>query len=205
MKKLVQRFLDLVLSVYLYNEWRGYVQMETSLIPKLEADPNMDPAFLVAVKKHCADEKKHYNMFKGYFVSKGRMPFAVGASIGYFDVLSGVLLGRKDDVELNQENFAKLCRAIVTTEYRGIHQVDTMLKWRSIQRDERLHRIFQVVKVDEPSHFIPYNEWLEKNGHRGPSTFEKIADWVIHYSIAALIIPVHFLNFRLKRLEGFAA
>jgi hypothetical protein len=205
MKKIVERFLDLVLSVYLYNEWRGYVQMETSLIPQLEANPNVDREFLSAIKKHCSDEKKHYNMFKGYFISRGRMPFAVGKSIGYFDALSRVLMGRKDEMDLNDKNFAKLCRAIVTTEYRGIHQVDTMLNWRSIANDERLYRIFQVIKVDEPSHFIPYSEWLKKHGHRGPSRLEKIADWVIHYSIATFVIPIHFLNFRLKRVDAFAA
>src|SRR5471030_1121046 len=103
MKSLVQRFLDLVLSVYLYNEWRGYVQMETTLIPQLEANPRMDREFIAAVKKHCADEKKHYHMFKGYFVSRGRMPFAVGKSIGYFDALTGVLLGRKAELSTDED------------------------------------------------------------------------------------------------------
>lgn len=205
MKTLVQRFLDLVLSVYLYNEWRGYSQMEESLIPQLEANPKMPPEFIAAVKKHCADEKKHYNMFKGYFVSRGKMPFSVGKSIGYFDVLSAVLMGKRNEMKLTDESFARLCRTIVTTEYRGIHQVNTMLKWRSINGDDRLRRIFQVIREDEPSHFIPYAEWLEKNGYRGPSKLEKAADCIIHYSMAAFIIPFHYFNFRLKRIDAFAA
>ena len=124
MKKFTERFVDLVLSVYLYNEWRGYMQMEEMLIPRLEASPNVDPQFLAAVKKHCADEKKHYNMFKGWFNANGRMPFNVGKSIGYFDALTNVLIGRKkDDTVLDDKTFAKLCRAIVITEYRGINQV----------------------------------------------------------------------------------
>jgi hypothetical protein len=179
--------------------------MERDLIPQLEARPDIDPTFLAAVKKHCADEKKHYNMFKGYFVSRGRMPFAVGRSIGYFDVLSRVLVGSRRDKVLDDRNFAKLCRAIVTTEYRGIHQVNTMLKWRSISGDDRLRRIFTVIEQDEPSHFLPYSAWLERKGFRGPSRLEKIADWMIHYSIAALVIPFHYFNFRLKRLDAFAA
>ena len=207
MKKITQRFIDLVLSVYLYNEWRGYVQMEGMLIPQLEAKPDIDPNFLAAVKKHCADEKKHYGMFKGWFFANGRMPFEVGKSIGYFDALTRVLIGKKnaEKTVLDDKTFAKLCRAIVLTEYRGINQVGTMLKWRSIKRDERLHRIFQVIEQDEPSHFIPYSKWLKEKGHRSPSVMEKVADFIVHYSIASLVIPVHFLNFRLKRIEQFAA
>ena len=63
----------------------------------------MDREFVEAVKKHCADEKKHYGMFKGYFIANGRMPFAVGKSIGYFDALTRVLLGRKEDVVLDDQ------------------------------------------------------------------------------------------------------
>lgn len=206
MKKFTERFVDLVLSVYLYNEWRGYMQMEEMLIPKLEADPTVDPEFLAAVKKHCADEKKHYNMFKGWFHANGRMPFNVGRSIGYFDALTDVLIGRKKEKEtLSDETFAKLCRAIVITEYRGINQIATMLKWRSIRNDERLHRIFEVIEQDEPSHFLPYSAWLKKKGFRAPSILEKVMDVCVHYTIAAFIIPAHYLNFRLKRVEAFVA
>jgi len=204
MNSLVQRFLDLVLSVYLYNEWRGYSQMEEELIPLLEGDPRIEPEFLAAIKKHCADEKKHYNMFKGYFISRGRMPFAVGKSIGYFDALTQALQIDKSNQVLDERNFAKLCRAIVTTEHRGIHQVATMLKWRSIRGDERLRNIFQVIEKDEPSHFIPYAEWLEKKGYPGPTRLEKLMDLIVHYSIAIFVIPSHFFNFRLRRLDAFA-
>lgn len=204
------RLRELVLSVYLYNEWRGYVQLETDLIPELEKRPDFDREFVDGVKKHAADERKHYKMFKGWFSEKGVMPFAVSSAVGYFDTLSHLFLGKRSDetsVALvgNPERFASLCRAVITTEKRGIQQLDMMLKWRSVAEDPRLKRVLEVIRADEPSHFGPYEKWLARHGYAGPSWREKAADCLVHYTIALLIIPALFLDLRLKRLVAYQA
>lgn len=207
MRHLSQRFRELVLSVYLYNEYRGYLQLETELIPHLESDPRFDTGFIEGVKKHAADERRHYSMFKGWFRERQIMPFAVGKAVGYFDALASVLVakrGPEDPAQIvaDEKRFAKLCRAVVMTERRGISQLDTMLTWQSVRTDERLLRIFETIRRDEPSHFGPYETWLSQNGLPGPSWRERAADLFIHYTIA-LLIPFLFLNPRLRRLQAF--
>lgn len=199
MNNLSNRFKDLILSVYLFNEWRGYTQLERELIPQLESSIGVDDSFTQAVKKHAADEKKHYNMFKGYFVSNGRMPLAVGRCIGYFDLLARFLLGSTNDISRNERHLAKLCRAIITTERRGIQQLDIILAWPFVKNDEHLRRVFLTIRQDEPSHILPYEMWLKERGYRGPSFFEACIDIIVHYTIAFIFIPIHYCNFRLKR------
>jgi hypothetical protein len=201
-----ERLREIVLSVYLYNEWRGYTQLEADLIPELERDSGFDADFIAGVRKHAADEKKHYRMFQGWFAARGRMPFAVGPSVGYFGTLSGILVGKRHSASQlvsSSDRFARLCRAVVTTEKRGIHQLDTLLRWRGVREDSRLRRVLEVIRQDEPSHYEPYERWLDRNGYRGPSLPEKLVDWVVHYSIALFFIPALYLNPRLKRLAVY--
>jgi hypothetical protein len=206
LKKVADRFRELVLSVYLYNEWRGYRQLEDDLIPNLEGRPEFAGEFLAGVRKHAADERKHYRMFQGWFAERGRMPYAVGPSVAYFDTLASWLVGRskQPDQMLAPERFARLCRAVVTTERRGIQQLDAMLRWRTVREDARLKRVLEVIRVDEPSHYGPYEKWLEANGHRGPRLREKLVDFCVHYGIAVLVLPALFFNPRLKRLTAYA-
>lgn len=143
-------------------------------------------------------------MFKGYFIANGRMPFVVGKSVGYFDILAKCLVGRKKDAIRTQKNFAKLCRAIIITETRGLFQLESLLKWSIIKNDKRLHDIFQVIYQDEPSHIQPYRMWLSQRGYREASLLERSIDFLIHYTIAMVVIPAHFLNFRLKRAMSFS-
>jgi hypothetical protein len=201
----VVRLKELILSVYLYNEWRGYLQLETDLIPRLERDGRFDPEFVKGVRKHAADEKKHYGMFKGWFKERGRMPYAVGPAVGYFDALFTRLVGPSSDLVSSPDHFARLCRAVVTTERRGIHQLNGLLGMGFVRTDCRLTRVLEVIRKDEPSHFVPYERWLARNGYAGPSLRERFADCLVHYSIALFVIPVLFLNPRLKRLKQYAA
>lgn len=201
--KLPNRLKGLILSVYLHNEWRGVRQIEDQLIPALEGSTLVGSDFIAEVRKHAADELKHYQMFKAYFRSTGVMPFAVGGSIGYFDFLIRILMVRKENYLVHKSDFARVFRAIITTERRGISQIQTLLKWRLIKEDEKLNRIFKIIEIDEPSHFSPYETWLKIVKEKGPALKERIVDWIVHYSIAVLIIPIHFVNWRLKRLESF--
>ncbi len=207
MSGLTDRFRELVLSVYLYNEWRGYRQLEEELIPELERRPEFDRNFVEGVKKHAADEKKHFKMFQGWFAERGKMPYAVGPAVGYFDTLARILVGDTSPRALasSPDQFARLCRAVVTTEKRGIQQLDTMLKWRAVREDARLTRVLEVIRRDEPSHYGPYEAWLAAHGQRGPRFREKIVDCLVHYGIAVLVVPALFLNPFLRRLASYGA
>lgn len=199
----LERFKDLILSVYLYNEWRGYTQLENELIPYLEKSGQVDASLLTSIRKHAGDEKKHYLMFKSYFLGTGRMPFQVSKSVGYFDFLSHLVIGNMEKALEGASGFARICRAILVTEARGLTQIGDVLTWSSFQKDERLSSIFKVIEKDEPSHFKPYEEWLKRKALKGPGLFYRGADLFAHYFIGLVIIPLHFLNFRLKRLERF--
>ncbi len=204
----MERFKQLVLSVYLYNEWRGFLQLERDLIPALEKPGDCPPAFLAEVKKHAADERKHYFLFKEYFRKRGVMPFRVGRAVGYFDFLSRLLVGKPSNdsaagIVRDRKRFADLCRAVVVTEHRGIQQVDAILRWPSFRRDHYLLRIFRIIRRDEPSHYLPYEAWLKKNHQPLPSLRDRVVDVAVHYSIAVLVIPFLFLNPVLPRLKRF--
>lgn len=202
---LFTRLEELILSVYLYNEWRGYTQLEEVLIPYLEGNSiDFDPIFIKGVRKHALDEKKHYQMFKNYFITRKRKPFSLGKSVGFFDLLILCIMGPDRNLDY-KNNFARLCQIITITEHRGIQQIRTMLNWRWVRNNGQLRKIFQVIQKDEPSHFGPYEQWLAKKGYRKDHVSVKLADCIMHYFIAIIVIPAHFFNFRLKRLEYFPA
>lgn len=200
--RLTRRLRELIVSIYLYNEWRGYTQLEDELLPRLAEDPRFDRELVEGVRSHAADEKKHHKMFLGWFAERRTSPFVVGPSVGYFDTLVRRLFAGADSGAMvaTPESFARLCRAIVTTERRGIRQLDGLLKKGFVREDARLTRVFETIRKDEPSHFAPYERWLELNGHRGPRLRERLADLLVHYTIAVLVVPLLFFNPKLKRV-----
>ena len=207
LRRFSDRAVDLLLSIYLYNEYQGYTQIGL-LIRQLENGRGFGKEFLEAVRKHQADERKHYFMFIDYFEHEGRMPFSVGRSIGHFDILVKALTGEwtweHDRHVLTQpKQFAPIARAIVTTEIRGLKQVRSLLKSRAIKSRPHLARIFAVIERDEPSHFLPYQKWLNDQKLRPPGPREAFFDKVIHYGIAMILAPILYFNFALPRLEKY--
>lgn len=205
----IARFQELLLSVYLYNEYRGCLQLESELIPLLKKDSRFPRDFVSSVEKHASDERRHYRMFQGWFRERGKMPFAVGRLTGYFDVLAAWLVGKRrtgsaEAIVASDERFAALCRSIVLTERRGIAQLDAMLRWGAVRRDPRLVRIFETIRRDEPSHFLPYEGWLAERGLPGPGWSERAVDRLVHYGIALFVIPLLYFNPFLRRLDRFA-
>lgn len=202
-RALTDRFRELVLSVYLYNEWRGYRQLEEDLLPLIER-AGFGSDFVAGVRKHASDEKHHHRMFQGWFAERGVRPYAVGPAVGYFDTLASWLVGDFSPKALvdRPDRFARLCRAVITTERRGIQQLDAMLKWRAVREDPRLTRILEVIRRDEPSHYGPYERWLEAHGYAGPGLRERAVDFLVHYGIAVLVIPALYFNPFLKRCQS---
>ncbi|NMB81440.1 MAG: ferritin-like domain-containing protein [Ignavibacteria bacterium] len=210
MNKLINRFYDVLLSIYIYNEYTGYIELEKLLAAIITKYPE-ETTFIASVRKHMEDEKKHYQMFKVYFSKRGTLPSIVTKKYGYIDLFVKHIF--KEDLKtldqnriINDENeFMKLCRLIMMTEFRGMKQVKTLLKSPLIKRSESLIKIFKVVEKDEPTHCYPYQYWLKKFNSHEPRLKEKLVDLWIHYSLMLFKVPVLLFNGKLKRMNGFYA
>ena len=108
--------------------------------------------FIAEVERHRADERKHYVMFKRYYELQHRMPLTVGKTCGHIDHFIERIFGCTIE-ELDTEaiiadpaEFEKLCRVIMLTEQRGMHQLDILLKNRFVLSDPILVKIFEIIR-----------------------------------------------------------
>jgi hypothetical protein len=199
-----RRYVDVLASIYLYNEHRGYTSLDRVLEAVKARCPD-DLAFIAAVEKHRADEHRHYLMFRRYYERQGRMPLAVARTCGHIDHFIRIMFGRPIDeldtqaIVADDALFEKLCRVIMLTEQRGMQQVEILLRSRQILRVPALKAIFKVIERDEPSHWMPYRDWLERNGRRQPRWWERLIDLRIHRELMLIRLPAIFLNWRMPR------
>jgi hypothetical protein len=199
-----RRYLDLLASIYIYNEHRGYSSLDRVLEAVKSGYPD-EKGFIAEIEKHRADERKHYVMFKRYFELLGYMPYRVDRTCGHIDRLIRLTFGchidelDTDEIISRQELFQKLCRIIMLTEKRGMHTVETLLHSFLVREDRTLTRIFQVIERDEPSHWMPYQGWLQRHGGTMPTLPERIADSCVHLSILCAKLPLLFFNPWLRR------
>src|SRR3954471_20133499 len=119
-----RRYLDVLASIYIYNEHRGYTSIDRVLEAVRVRAPD-DHALIAAIEKHRADERKHYVMFKRWFELQGKMPLRVDRTCGHIDRFVEIVFRRTID-ELDTEAmisddrlFERLCRVIALTERRG--------------------------------------------------------------------------------------
>lgn len=200
------RFLDVLASIYLYNEHRGYTALDRVLEAVRQYCPE-DRGFIAAIEKHRADEYKHYVMFRRWFELQGRMPLAVDRTSGHIDRFIQAVFGCAIDeldtaaVTASPEAFKKLARVIMLTEQRGMRQVEVLLRNRHVRSDKVMTRIFTIVERDEPDHWMPYADWLERNGRKTARWRERWADYWIHKSLMLVKLPSLFLDPRTRRME----
>lgn len=201
-----RRYLDLLGSIYIYNEHRGYTAIDRVLDAVRERWPD-DQRFIAEIEKHRADERKHYRMFRRWFERQGAMPLAVDRTCGHIDRFVGIMFRSTiDDLQQSEvigrdELFGRLCRVISLTEQRGHRQVEILLRHPIVRTDPQLIKIFKVIEQDEPSHWAPYDAWLERNGCRESRWWERLIDWFIHSELLFLKLPILFLNPRLRRRD----
>jgi hypothetical protein len=201
-----RRYLDVVASIYIYNEYRGYTSLDRVLEAARRHCPD-DAGFIAAVTKHRADERKHYLMFRRWFERQGLMPLAVDRSYGHIDRFVSHAFGvgidelDTDGVVADADAFEKLCRVIVLTEQRGLVQVEDLLRNRAVLSDPVLTRIFRIIHVDEPSHFLPYREWLERQARPTALWRERLADWCIHKVLLLAKLPSLFFDAAAPRMR----
>ncbi len=201
--RLEQRYLELLCSVYLYNEHRGYRGLDRVLdgVRQMASRGTLPEgeAFIARVAKHRADERRHYVMFRRWFERRGVMPFDVGHA-GHIDGIIQVFFGRAiDDLEPtpfvdDEARFAQLCRAIALTERRGMAQVRQFQSEPVVQADGHLMKIFKVVERDEPSHWEPYEDWLAARGRPRSRWRERVGDTAAHVVLVAGKFPFMLFN-----------
>ena len=201
---LQRRYLDLLGSIYIYNEHRGYTALDRVLEAVRARSPG-DRAFIAAIEQHRADERKHYLMFRRWFEKRGQMPLFVDRMCGHIDRFVEIMFRSTIDnldthsVIAEDRLFEKLCRVISLTEKRGYRQVEVLLKHPIVRQDPGLMKIFKIIKKDEPSHWEPYDGWLHANGKRDPKWWERAVDSFIHSELLLLKLPMLFLHPRLGR------
>jgi len=201
-----ERYLDVLASIYIYNEHRGYTSLDRVLEAVRGRCPD-DHAFQAEIEKHRADEEKHYRMFRRWFERQGKMPLRVDRGAGHIDrFIQWVFRCGIDELDTGQivtsaDDFERLCRVIMLTEQRGYAQVEIILKNRTIMSDPVMKRIFEIVHKDEPDHFLPYQRWLERQGRATAKWNERAADWCIHKILMLGKLPALFLNAATPRLE----
>lgn len=79
-----QRYLDVLGSIYIYNEHRGYTAIDQVIDVIRERSPD-DCDLIARVAQHRADERKHYMMFRRWFELRGVMPLCVNRTFGHID------------------------------------------------------------------------------------------------------------------------
>jgi hypothetical protein len=199
-----RRYLDLLGSIYIYNEHRGYTALDRVLEAVRARSPD-DLAFIAAIEKHRADERKHYLMFRRWYEKRGQMPLFVDRTCGHIDRFVEIMFRTPIDrldtnaVVASDRLFEKLCRVISLTEKRGYKQVEILLDHPLVQEDAGLMKIFRIIKEDEPSHWAPYDGWLQSNCKREPKWWERAVDTFIHSELLFLKLPVLFLSFGMPR------
>lgn len=200
-----RRFLDVLASIYIYNEHRGYTSLDRVLEAARARCPG-DRAFIAAVEKHRGDEEKHYRMFRRWFELRGTMPLKVDRTCGHIDHfierIFGCTIEELDTgrIVADADEFEKLCRVIMLTEQRGMAQVAVLLRNPHIRADRGMKRIFEVVEKDEPDHWMPYRDWLVCNGRVTARWRERWADYWIHKSLMLVKLPSVFLDRTRPRL-----
>jgi hypothetical protein len=201
-----RRYLDLLGSIYIYNEHRGYTAIDR-VLDAVRARWPEDHALIARIQSHRADERKHYRMFRRWFERRGVMPLAVDRTCGHIDRFVGIMFGaRIDDLDPlgiigRDDLFERMCRVISLTEQRGYRQVEILLRHPLVTQDRGLMKIFRIIERDEPSHWAPYEDWLRAHGRRQPSWWERAIDAFIHGELLFLKLPLLFITPRLGRLE----
>lgn len=199
-----RRYLDLLGSIYIYNEHRGYTSIDR-VLEAVKARAPDDHQLIADIEKHRADERKHYVMFKRWFELQGKMPLQVDRTCGHIDRFVEIMFRRTideldtDRIIAEDDEFEKLCRVISLTEQRGMKQVEVLLRHPLVRHDKTLIKIFRIIEKDEPSHWAPYDGWLKANGKRDPRRWERAVDTFIHSELLFLKLPMLFLNPWVKR------
>lgn len=104
-----RRYLDVLGSVYAYNEYWGYTSIDRVLQAIKSKFPD-ESEFIAQIEKHRRDEHLHYLMFRRHFEARGAMPYRVDRTCGYVDQLIYLVFGCGiDDLTRRRSSATALC------------------------------------------------------------------------------------------------
>ena len=207
--RLANRYLDVLGSIYIYNEHRGYTAIDRVLEAVRARSPD-DAELIASIERHRADERKHYAMFRRWFERRGVMPLELDRAFGHIDrfieIMFGTPIDRLDTQAVIDSDylFERLCHVISLTERRGYRTVEALLRNRLVRGDPVLAKIFQIIRKDEPSHWAPYEGWLRKHGGRPSTLRERVVDRLVHAELLFLKLPWVFVNLSIPRRAQWA-
>ena len=194
-----RRYLDVLGSIYIYNEHRGYLAIDR-VLDAIRLRARDDESLIRRIEQHRADERKHYVMFRRWFERRGSMPLTVDRAFGHIDRFVEIIFGKSidrldtQDIVDREELFERLCRVISLTERRGHRQVEILLANQVVRNDPVLMRIFEIIRKDEPSHWTPYDDWLSMHAKAPSRWHERLADQIVHAELLFVKLPLLFLN-----------
>jgi hypothetical protein len=204
----LQVYFAFLCTFYIYQLIVVYPAID-DLLAAVKARWPDDRELIAKIEKHRADEHKHYVMFRRWFERRGMMPYAVDRAFGHIDRFVSIMFGKRiDDLDKlavvnSDEQFGRLCRVISLTERRGYKTVEVLLKNAHVLSDTTLAKIFRIIEADEPSHWAPYDGWLDAHGGRHDRWWERLVDSYVHSELLFLKLPMMFLV-PLKRRDRFA-
>lgn len=194
-----RRYLDILASIYIYNEYIGYSSIDR-LLHGLKSNHPTPTHFIAAIEMHRRDERMHYLMFRRYFEAQRSKPYVVDNTCAHIDRLIRLTFGcsiRDLDVDTmvaDGDLLERMCRVVMLTEMRGMRQVKMLLRGRLLASDTSLLKIFRVIERDEPSHWAPYQRWIEHHSGKMPTVGERIADAWVHATLLGFKLPILYLN-----------
>lgn len=102
-----------------------------------------------------------------------------------------------------QERYLEVVASIyLYNEFRGYTALDRVLEAvRARCPDEAEFIAAVVIHRGEPSHFLPYQAWLETNVNPRGTWREKLADWSIHKLLMLVKLPALFFDSGARRLD----
>ena len=189
------RYLDILGSIYIYNEHRGYTAVDDLLQAVRWRWPD-ERALIARIEKHRADERKHYVMFRRWFERRGIMPYALDAAFGHIDRFVAIMFGQGID-DLDKRRVVARRPAVrqvvpghlADRKARPSPGRDPAAPSAGPVTDRSLTRMFKIIERDEPSHWEPYDEWLAAHGVRNARWWERAVDNFIHSELLFLKLP----------------
>ena len=83
-------------------------------------------------------------------------------------------------------------------------QVDALLLNRIVRSNRRLMKIFRIKEADEPSHWAPYDSWLNANAKRARAGGGRALDGMIHSELLLVKLPLLFCSSPIPRRTDWA-
>ena len=159
-----QHYLDLLGSIYIYNEHRGYTAIDR-VLSAIELDGLGSGIYSRRIEKHRSDERKHYLMFRRWFERRGRCRWQstglADISIALSTLCSESRSTAREPSWLPTTCSSDVPRGVVDRTARVSSGGNFVRSTRSSSAIRTLMKIFRIIREDEPQAIgQPYDRWI---------------------------------------------